>query len=745
LSKSRTTGGRRFPRGLPAAVALAAVVALAGFALLRSGLADPRPTILFLDRSGRFLGEVGDREAELGFWPVRRLPERVVAATVAVEDRRFRLHPGVDPIAIARAAAQRLARGGGSGASTLAMQVARLQHPGPRTLLRKAGEALAALALTARHGRDGVLAQYLRLAPYGNRIHGIAYAARRYLDKPVDDLSWAEVAFLTALPQAPGRMNPYLPRGRVRAIARGRRILSLLRARGRLSAAEHELAQRQIGAIAVPALPRRPEETLHALLRLARRFDDPGERRALPDPPVVRTTLDPDLQAEVSWMTFDAVRSWKGAGAGNAAAVVLDRGTGRVLAWAGSAGYFDAAAAGAIDYTAVPRPAGSTLKPFLYALALDRGLITPATVLDDSGRGPGGVENADLDFLGPLLPRFALANSRNVPAVLLQGRIGLDETGDFLRDLGLHGGERPARAFGAGLALGILPVSLERLVRAYTALAGDGLLREPVWYEGQAAPPPRRVLSEAAARQVTLFLADPLARLPGFPRMGPSEYPFPAAVKTGTSSGCRDAWAVAWSGRAIVGVWVGRPDFRPMKGLSGYGAGAVLAQRILASIHRDQLGGLADVPFPPPRCFRPVRLCALSGGVPGPGCGRLTLEWFPPGGEPTERCSAHAPRTAAPAGTRTGAGPRHVRITAPEHGSSLLIDPDLPRDRATIALQAVADPAATQVVWYVDGRPFQLAEAPFTVRWRLRPGSHTFQARLPDDDTASSPVRITVH
>jgi penicillin-binding protein 1C len=738
------TGTVLWVAGVSAAVLIAAAFALAG-------LDAPAPTILLLDRQGAFLGEVGAPGGDdLGYWPLERIPWRVAAATIAVEDRRFRAHPGVDPVALARAGWDNLRLGRrSSGASTLAMQVARMQHPGSRTVWRKGVEALAALGLTARNGRDGVLRHYLRLAPYGNRIHGIGYAARRYLGKPVDDLSWAEVAFLTALPQAPGRMNPYLPAGRARGLARARHILALLRDAGILSPSEHELALRQIDGIVVPRLHRRPEEALHPVLKFASDFADPEARRTLPDPPLVRSTLDLDLQQEVSRLTAATVRALANDGARNAAAIVLDRATGEILAWVGSAGYYDARDAGAIDYAAVLRPAGSTLKPFLYALALERGLITPATVLDDSARGPGGVENADQEFLGPLLPRFALANSRNVPAVRLLERVGLDETWAFFRDLGLHDGSKPASVYGSGLALGVLPVSLEALVRGATALANDGLLIEPHLIAAPGTPAPRRVLSESATRQVTLFLSDPMARLPGFPRMGPSEYPFPAAVKTGTSAGCRDAWALAWSARAVVGVWVGRPDFRPMKSLGGYVAAAALARRILSLRHGDQLDGLSDRPFPPPRGSVPIRLCAATGLLPGTACGRVVSEWFAPGQEPTAVCEHRAPSAVAgrqqqPPPLR-GSRAARLRVSAPEPGSVLLADPEVPPGSATIALQAEADPAPPELTWYIDGRPWRIAEYPYTVRWPIEPGAHTFQVRIPGQEDVSPPVRVSVH
>ena len=216
------------PRGRRRALLALALpaAAFAAVAVARSGLEAPAPTLLVHDRAGRFLGELPERGDErLGFWRLDEVPARVAAATIAIEDRRFRSfwHLGVDPLAVGRALVQNLgASRRVSGASTLAMQVARMQRPGARGYLRKLVEAATAVALTLRHGRDGVLAQYLRIVPYGHRIHGIGYAARRYLGKPVEDLSWAEVAFLSALPQAPGRMNPYLPQGRARANARVR-------------------------------------------------------------------------------------------------------------------------------------------------------------------------------------------------------------------------------------------------------------------------------------------------------------------------------------------------------------------------------------------------------------------------------------------------------------------------------------------------------------------------------------------
>lgn len=775
------------PRARGAAALAFAAAAVLAAAAWRSGLHAPEPTVLLRDRHGGFLGEAGDPEGDFGYWPLDDpLPERVVAATLALEDRRFFRHPGVDLVAAGRALLQNLRAGRRvSGASTLAMQVARLQRPGRRSYPRKAMEALTALLMTARHGRRAVLAHYLRIVPYGNRIRGIGYAARRYLDKPVADLSWAETAFLAAIPQAPARMNPFVPSGRERAVRRGQRILDELRRRGVLAPEEHEPARRQIAALAVPPAGERPREAMHVVLRLTEELR-PEARSALARRPILATSLDMALQREVAWLTLQAVDAWEPQGARNAAVVVLERATARVLAWVGSADYFDARRAGAIDYARVPRSPGSALKPFVYALALERGTITPASVLDDVERGPGGIGNADEAFLGPLLPRLALANSRNVPAAELLARVGVDEAYAFLRDLGLHDGREPARRYGLGLAIGGLPVTLEALVGAYTALATDGRRLAPSFYEGQPRPAPRRVVSEDTARSLALFLSDPLARLPSFARMGSLEYPFAVAVKTGTSSRFRDAWAVAFSERALVGVWVGDPDFRPMNRLSGQRSAAELAQRVLLHLHRDQRDGLASLGFPAPRGHAAVRLCALSGLRAGDACDRVLLEYLPPGAFPVAECTAHVrlmvdarsgrPATAAtPAAAREartvvdlppryaawlaaaglprlpepalappvgpGAAPR-VRITSPRDGLRVLRDPETPADRATLALAAVVEPQAPQVVWYVDGEPYRVVPAPYATRWGLRPGRHVFEARL---GSGAAAARARVH
>ncbi len=664
----------------------------------------PGPTPVITDRAGAFVTQAGheaDGRTEYGYW-ITPPPPRVVAMTLALEDGRFWQHPGVDPLAVARAAWSRV-QGGRSGASTIAMQVARMQHPRPRTLWAKAIEAGTAVALTARYGRAAVLAQYLRLAPYGQGSHGIGHAAWWYFDKPASDLSWAEAALLAAIPQAPALAQPRRPSGLLRARARA----------GRALPAEHaaELASVRPGPI-----PVRPQGAMHAALRLTR-------MAAIADPaaPFLRSTIDLQRQASIARLMERDLRPWRRAGAEQAAVMVVRRDTNEVLVAIGSAGWHSRPG-GQIDFTATPRSPGSTLKPFLYALALDRGLLRAQEVMEDVPERSFGVANADHDYLGKLLPRQALANSRNVPAVNLLRRIGIGPAFDWLRNAELHRLDGPADRFGLAMAIGALPTRLDRLMPAYGALANDGVLRPLVWWRGET-PDARPVLSRNAARQVAQFLSDPMARLPSFPRYGASEYPFAVALKTGTSQGYRDAWTIAWSSDYLVGAWVGRADAGPMAGLSGARSAARLVQSVLLSLHGAGRADLRAGAVPVP-AGQPMELCTATG-QPG-ACAAQITEWLP---------------TTQGAGVATESS---LRITQPEPDQHVWRNPEAPAAFNRLVLRAAADASVQQVLWLVDGQPAGLAPPDQPFYWPMVPGRHRFEVRLPLQDTVSSAVRIMV-
>ncbi len=766
---------RNSARVAAALAAIALIAFAASFAHdvdARARLASPPPTPILYDRHGAFITQIGnvraegdERRLDYGYWPIEHPPERIARATLALEDRRFWSHPGVDPVAILRAVWRHVKAGDRSGASTIAMQIARMQDPAPRTLLAKSREAATALALTWRYGREALLSHYLRIAPYGNGSHGIAHAARYYFDKPAEDLSWAEIALLSGLPQSPTRLNPLRPEGLWRATRRGAHALGELARQGVIDGAELALARRQLAALIPQPAPRRPD-ALHVVLRYENLLK--GQAPVAGREPRLRATIDLDIQREVTMLARRYLAIWRGQGAEQAAVMVVERGTGAVLADLGS-GDYAGGHAGALDFTRAERSPGSTLKPFIYALALDRGVIRPSDILPDLPEGASGVSNADCHFLGPMLPRQALANSRNVPAINLIRYVGLETGFRFLRGLGLHDVDAPADSFGAAMAIGALPTTLERLVRAYGALADDGWLNDLAWFQGAVRAPPRRVLSTDAARLVTSFLSDPNARLPSFPRYGPLEYPFPVAVKTGTSQGYRDAFTLAWSRRFLVGVWIGRGDAGTMTRLSGASSAARLAHAIMLQLHKSHSGDLEDASFPPPEGRVPVELCRFGGrrGASAGGCGQTLTEWLRPDEIPPEeeilpsadgaaalKIPAASRAWAIEAGYRIADESRadpgmvlptpRLSIASPENDSRIWRNPDAPPTLGRIALKALVEPRADQVVWYVDGAPFALSDPDKPLFWPLQKGAHEFQVRLPLRPGASKVVRIVV-
>jgi penicillin-binding protein 1C len=388
-----------------------------------------------------------------------------------------------------------------------------------------------------------------------------------------------------------------------------------------------------------------------------------------------------------------------------------------------------------------------------------------------------------------------------VPATWLVEQTGIDEVYHFLHQLGLHDGAQGAGRYGLGMAVGALPTTLEHLLRAYGVLADDGMLRELVWRRDAAPPPGKRLLTEQSARLITLFLSDPMARLPSFPRMGTTEYHYPVAVKTGTSQGYRDAWAVAWSSDYMVGVWVGRDDNQPMKELGGAGSAADLAKTLLGELQPDKNSGGTDLAFPAPASYRQFAICAYTGGRDNGLCKPTLTEWFPEESPPpiddrylrvwvdrntnqpagpdtpgeqriprtlvslpgvlTDWAAQHQvamlPSGVNPSGLtavdpavpddlplRASEQPITLALMSPPSDLHLTRNPEVPADLNSIALRVSATPDVPQVVWYVDGKPYQVSTAPYTARWPLQQGRHTFEARLPYRSERSRRITVTV-
>lgn len=773
-----------------AVIAFVAIVFLFVLSLERD-LISPAPSKLILDRRGQYLGEVPASGGNLGYWPLPvMIPDKILVCTLETEDRFFFSHRGVHLPSIFRALAQNMrARRIVSGASTVAMQVARMQSPGSRNIFNKARESAEALLLVERHGHDRVLRHYLTIAPYGNRVHGIVRAARYYFDKPIQDLSWLQAAFLAGLPQAPGRFDPFdYFKGR-RALSRARLILKILHARGLIS--NVELEQALASDLRLVQEPHREPIAMHAVLRLSAMAEN---RRGH----VIRSTIDLDIQRRVHRILDNNLRRLRRRGAGNTSALVVDSQNGDVLAYVGSADYFNQEDRGAIDYVVNKRPPGSALKPFIYALALEKGIYTAASELADiqvefpeDGGQAYVPKNISHNFLGPMLLREALANSRNIPALTALAEVGVEAALDFFHKAGVQGISFAPGHYGLGLALGNLHVTLEELCGLYAVLANDGRTRGFRYFRDDPAPESLRVLTGGTAALITHILSDPVARQPSFRRGSALEYEYAVAAKTGTSQGYRDAWAVACSDRLLVGVWVGNHDWRRMNHLGGQVGSARPARMIMNALmpnHEHHRAILTE--FPPPEDYIEKRICALSGKLAGPDCPHHKVEYFQPGTEPVEECPCHrkvkidkrngllatrycpgrfveervlvdlpdayskwargqhlelAPKLQSPlCGGWREEQPPAVKISAPTNYSRYLWDPDTPPEYSTIRLSADVTPKDEDVIWIVDGIPVAKVGYPHEFRWSLEPGVHKIKAALAQRSTISSPVTVVV-
>ncbi|WP_278247611.1 penicillin-binding transpeptidase domain-containing protein, partial [Teichococcus deserti] len=471
--------------------------------------------------------------------------------------------------------------------------------------------------------------------------------------------------------------------------------------------------------------PRRPED-LGLVLRLQRTLAEEGAEGLDPAEPRLRASIDLGLQARLRRLVATHWPPLAEAGAEQFALMAVSRADNRVRVAITSAGA--GTPGGGFDYTAALRSPGSTLKPFLFGLALQRGQLTPTEIMADVPDGASGIGNADGQFLGPLLPRQALANSRNVPAVTLLRRVGLETALDHFHTLGLTTEKNTGAYYGLALAIGGLPTRMDRLMSAYAALADDGVMQGLRWYDGQPRPRPQRILAADAARQIGLFLSDPQARLPSFPRYGHTEFPFPVALKTGTSQGYRDGWMLAWSADWLVGGWVGRADAGPMQGLGGANGAGPLVQAAMLALHAATPDALVAGHLPAPKDSAPSSLCAESGAPDEGQCRQVLVEWLAPGATPP------VIRASAPA----AAVPSSLAILSPENNSRIWRNPETPPALARLRLRASAPPGTQQVLWLVDGEPFATAAPGETVWWPLRPGRHRIELRLPFAESGRS-------
>jgi penicillin-binding protein 1C len=636
-----------------------------------------------------------------------RVSPLLIEATLLYEDRHFSYHPGVNPVAIARAAVATYVSGGRRiGGSTITMQLARrLGSLSSRTFSGKLIQIARAIELEARYSKREILEAYLNLAPYGGNIEGVGAASEIYFRKRAAALTLAEALTLAVIPQSPTRRSRS-DDGDAGSSALDRARSGLLRSWIAKARQSETLATREPVVRSWPRL-RRPDDLPFAAphfveqilvdriwvdriwvdhLPLDRVLADGRAPTAPPDDSSIVTTLDVHLQRLVERHLTAYIARERHRGIENAAALLVDARTNAVRALVGSADFFDAAIAGQVNGVLARRSPGSTLKPFAYALGMDQGIIHPATLLRDVPTSFAGYspENFDGRFAGPLSAKDALVRSRNVPALTIAARLGRPSFYDFLKTAGVDL-PLPEGHYGLGLVLGTGEVTMLDLARLYSALGNGGVMRPLAWRSADERTTPAgvRLLSEESAFLVLDMLADnprPTARLATTAQVRP----LAVSWKTGTSWGFRDAWAVGLFGPYVLAIWVGDFSGAGNPAFVGAQAAAPLFFEVVDSIAAQQPAAFAQLRRTPPKGLRRVEVCALSGGLPTADCPHRRASWFIPGRSPIEPCQIHRAIALDGQGRRTCAlGPPAQRTEIfevwPSDLAKLFLAAGLPR------------------------------------------------------------------
>lgn len=752
------------------------------------------------DREGKLLREMGS-ENDLRGQPIAiaEMGERIITATLVSEDKLFFEHDGVDGMAIARAIGQNV-KGARlvSGASTITQQLVKLLDsegkPEKRTLWKKLVEAARAQNLEKVADKQTILEAYMNRLDYGHGLSGPEAAAQGYFGVAAKDLSFAQAAYLAVLPRAPSFLDPYRHHDRV--LLRQRALLEALHEAGVL--ADADLARAQAETIHVKRL-QRPFYAPHFVNAVVAESVKPGEKGH----GVAQTTLDLSLQTDVEGLVRTHLASLIEFGATNAAAIVVDNATGDVLSWVGSGSFWDESISGQVDMVRAKRQPGSTLKPFVYALAFADGHSAAEPIADvptffSQTGGTYSPGNFDGTFEGPISAREALAGSLNVPAVRLAAEIGESRLLEALLHLGFSSLDRDANHYGLALALGSGEVTLREVAGAYVTLARGGE-SIPLRLRRESESPnerPQRIMDQEVAALVTESLSDPLARVRGLHGRGPFDIGFPVAVKTGTSSGHRDTWCAGYTHERTVVVWLGNTNGAPTQKLTGAtGAGPLFADIMRQSMknvaHRAPLWNTDDL--------ESSEVCPLSGKRPGPACVDHASRHFIRGKAPTESCDMHvratsrsienaneAPFACDPTGNRTivilpsaydgflasmplgapgqdthglpwfskssipgcgGTTKEGLHIEGVADGSVFVYDggatsAQLLKVTASFASSREETRSMQEVEFLVDGRTIGRSRAPFQATYALEPGNHELTVRPADPHVPVQQVNV---
>lgn len=568
--------------------------------------------------------------------PLAKMSPQLIEAVLLYEDRWFYWHPGMNPLALARSAFATLAGQRRQGGSTITMQlVRRLYGIDSRTVPGKLVQIAAALWLEARYSKDEILEAYLNLAPFGGNIEGAGAASLIYFRKPVERLTLPEGIALAVIPQNPSRRHVVGEDNTPLREARARLWQRWLRQHpgdARLGA-DQQLALQAAPRAALPFL------APHLVEQLLRTQSSTMSGRPQHE---VHSTIDLRLQRLLERVIGDYLGTRSGIGVNNASAMLVDATTMQVKALIGSANYFDEKISGQVNGVLAKRSPGSTLKPFIYALALDQGVLHPMTMLKDAPTSFGvfSPENFDGRFVGPISAQDALIRSRNVPAVAVAAKLSRPDLYDLLKMAGVSRMES-AEHYGLALVLGGGEVTMEELAQLYATLANGGVW-QPLTYQdvasssitaGEHSEVPVLFSEEAAFITLDMLRQNPRpdTLMPARPEV---------AWKTGTSWGFRDAWTAGVFGRYVLVVWLGNFDGSSNPALIGIDVAAPLFLRIVDAVRAEHLDP-GDIPRLQAPDLRKIEVCAASGELPDAICTVRTMTWFIAGKSPIKRNSLH--------------------------------------------------------------------------------------------------------
>ena len=729
----------------------------------------------YVDRNGQLLRlGLADDDRYRVYVPLEKISPEFVEMTLRHEDRYFHEHGGFNPVSLVRAA---LSDWGGHGrrlgASTLTMQLARLRyHLNTRTPWGKLCQIVAAIHLECHCSKHEILEAYLNLAPYGRNIEGVGAASLIYFSREPADLTPDEAMTLAVIPQSPARRAPGSPAHE--AALRQARLVLL----GQWLQA-HPADERLRSVLALPLEMKLPRDLP---FRAPHLVEEMMESPASGHRTETRLTIDLPLQTllENQVRQYLAIRGTDGFK--NACALLIDYRTMEVRAAVGSADYKNAAIHGQVNGLHAQRSPGSALKPFIYALALDEGLIHPNTLLKDAPASFDGYdpENFDHNFAGPIRARDALVQSRNVPAVELESQLNPQRNlYTLLRDAGIHR-LQPENFYGLTIALGSSEVSPEEMGSLYAMLANRGVWRplRRIMDDPQDAGAP---LLSPEASYLTLDMLKDAVRPDAVNVPALTAALRPVAWKTGTSFSYRDAWSAGVFDHYVLVVWVGNFDGAANPLFVGRTAAAPLLFSMVDALR-------AREPAPAVTCFtrtpdlnlRQVNLCAVSGMIAGPNCPQTVPGWFIPGKSPITACDVHRriwidnltglrlpnqpdnpadahsevcefwpsdlaklfqsaglPRRAPPALAADSASTANPASNAPVEKGPRIVSPKrgliyhvrvTPDGGEVLNLEATADSPHEHLQWFVDTSYLGVSEASTALLWKPQPGRHLIRA-----------------